>query len=193
MNPKAKGVDVGLARTVNRILTVATIVNVIVVGCGFEPPVKPPPPVIETIGVLAGLAEFDGRVRYSLADGRQWDRPKDQFRILYDMPGRDTLFVAGADSVGAYVLLVGSQDGLPVDCRYALRYGGTDWGDSIASQGLLWPKADTFVPLPDGPGSGSDYPSNAAFCLDDRGSVTSVYLAVPPEDEDSAPVPSATG
>jgi len=184
---------VGRTRTVGRILTVVPIATAIVVGCGVEPPVKPPPPVIDTIGVLAGLAEFDGRVRYSLADGRQWDHPKDQFRILYDMPGRDTLFVAGTDSVGAYVLLVGSQDGLPVDCRYSLRYGGTDWGDSIASQGLLWPKADAFVPLPDRPGSASDYPSNSALCLDDRGSVTSVYLAVPPEDEDSAPVPSATG
>lgn len=183
----------GPDRPVSRILTVVIIATAIVVGCGPELPVKPPPPVIDTIGVLAGLAEFDGRIRYSLADGRQWDRPKDQFRILYDMPGRDTLFVAGTDRIGAYVLLVGGQDGLPVGCRYALRYGGTDWGDSVASQGLLWPKADGLVPLPNGPGSGSDYPSNAAYCLDDRGSVTSVYLAVPPDDGDSAPVPSATG
>jgi hypothetical protein len=171
---------------VSVVLTIA-----IVAGCGGIP-VKPAPPNLDTVGPLAGVSEGAESITYTLADGTVWAQPRDQFRILYDMPSGPTLFVAGTDRHGRYVLLIGGQDGLPDECTYALRYGGTEWGDSIESQGLLWAKAKGFAPLPDGPTSGGEYPGNAGFCLDDHGAVTSVYLATP-TDEDSGPAPSAEG
>jgi hypothetical protein len=133
-------------------------------------------------------SEGDERTTYSLVDGRTWVRPNDQFRILYELQSGATLFVAGSDNDGEYVLLIGGQDGLPAACRYALRYGGRDWGDSIESQNLLWEKAPAFVGL-NGPDlqSGSAYPDNAGFCLNDKAQVTSVYLAEPSAIQSQSP------
>ncbi len=170
-------------------LAVGLTLMAVVAACGVSLPVRPAAPMIDTIGVLSGINASTDRTTYTLADGRVWDRPNDQFRVAYDMPAAQTLFVAGADQDGTYVLLVGGQEGLPEDCPYALRYGGLDWGDAVESQGLLWPKAAGFTGIPDQPDVGADYPGNAGFCLDDHGRVTSVYLAEPGL---GAPVPAGS-
>ena len=160
-------------------------------ACSVSLPVRPADQSIEKIGVVTGGTDSQDRTTYTFADGSAWDRPKDQYRVIYDLMGRQTLFVAGTDQDGTYVLLVGSQDGLPADCAYALRYGGREWGDAVESQGLLWPKAEAFTGLAVQPGVGAEYPGNAGFCLDDRGQVTAVYLAEPGSDG-PVPVGSAT-
>jgi len=144
------------------------------------------------IGPLLNVNEGDSRTMFSLADGTSWARDNDQFRTLYDLRGENTLFVAGHDNQGDYVLLVGDQDGLPEDCKYALRYGGRDWGDSIESQGLLWQKAPGFSQEEAVVNSGEAYPENAGFCLDDQGRIASVYLARPPSASEGVPIGSAS-
>ena len=172
-------------------LAVGLTLMAIAGACSVSLPVRPAAPSIEKIGIVTGVNAYTDRTTYTFADGSAWDRPNDQYRVIYDLMGRQTLFVAGTDQDGTYVLLVGSQDGLPVDCAYALRYGGRDWGDGVESQGLLWPKAAAFAGLAVQPTVGTEYPGNAGFCLDDRGQVTSVYLAEPGSDG-PVPVGSAT-
>jgi hypothetical protein len=94
----------------------SAVLTIVVAACGAAPPVRPVAPVFDTIAPLIGSTESEDRTTYSLADGRIWQRQNDQFRVIYDMPGEETLFVAGTDPEGAYVLLVGSQDGLPAEC-----------------------------------------------------------------------------
>ena len=173
-----------------RIVCLAIVVGA-VAACGTAPLTRPPAAALDVVGPLQNVSEFESRTQYSLVDGTVWARPNDRFRVLYDMPGSNTLFVSGHDSQGEYVLLVGDQDGLPEGCVYALRYGGRDWGDSIESQGVMWTKAEDFVGLDGKPlTSGADYPTNAGFCLDQQARVTSVYLAEPPEGS-QAPAGSA--
>ena len=178
-------------RRTGALILAALVVSAIAAGCG-EAPVRPQRPTVDMVGPLAGIQEGDDRITYSLQDGRQWVRGRDEFEVVYDFPSGPTLFVALPDPAGSYVLLVGGQDGLPADCSYALRYGGRDWGDLIESQGFLWPKADGFVPLPGGPGNGTEYASNAGFCLDEHAAVTSVYT-INPNDDNSGPAPSIQG
>ena len=107
------------------------------------------------------------------------------------MPGSRTLFVAGTDTEGTFVALVGSQDGLPDECPFAVRYGGREWVDAIESQGVLWQKAPGFerpgfeseVNLPAG---GDPYPDNAVLCLDGDARVSRVMLARRPTDDPGA-------
>jgi hypothetical protein len=170
----------------------ALTVIVVSTACSTPVPVRPPPQALEVVAPLLSVSEFETRTMYSLTDGTSWTREKDQFRVLYDLPGVNTLFVAGRDAQGEYVLLVGDQDGLPDGCAYALRYGGRDWGDSIEAQGLLWPKAPGFDDSAAAVQSGQAYPTNAGFCVDDQASVTSVYLAEPLDGSGQAPAASAS-
>lgn len=172
-------------------LTLVASLAIAFVACG-EVPVKPERPTVDMVGPLAGIQEGNKRITYTLEDGRQWVRARDEYEVVYDLPSGPTLFVALSNPAGTFVLLVGGQDGLPADCSYALRYGGREWGDSIESQGFLWPKADGFVPLPGGPASGGAYATNAGFCLDEQAAVTSVYIVTPNEDN-TAPAPSVRG
>lgn len=177
-----------------RLLAALGVAAISILGSCADPlPSRPAASALDVVGVLLSVNEFDARTQYGLVDGTTWARPNDKFRILYDVPGENTLFVAGHDSQGEFVLLVGDQDGLPVDCTYALRFGGTDWGDAIESQGVLWRKTDDFTGLAGTPvGSGSAYPSNTGICLDGRAEATAVYLAEPPAGEsDEAPPASA--
>ena len=99
--------------------------------------------------------------------------------------------MAGTDAEGSFVALVGSQDGLPDECPFAVRYGGREWVDSIESQGVVWQKAPGFerpgfeseVNLP---AAGDPYPDNAILCLDGDARVTRVMLARPPTDDPGA-------
>lgn len=163
-----------------RLLVAASLALVVLLGCGTP---RPAPSQIETAGELVSSSASEGQSLYSLADGTSWVRPNDQFRVLYDMPGTRTLFVSGTDGQGTFVALVGSQDGLPADCPFAVRYGGREWGDAIESQGIMWRKApelDSAIPTP---ASGADYPDNAILCLDSEGSVVRLIVATPPSGE----------
>lgn len=170
---------------------VAMIVGLVVAGCSAVPATRPDFPEFQAVGVLSGIEAFEARTVYTLADGRTWDRPNDQFRVAYDMPAAQTLFVAGQDQEGLYVLLIGSQQGLPADCLYSLRYGGREWGDAIESQGFLWHKASSFAGLATTPAAGADYPDNTLFCFNADAEVTAALQAVP-NSSDSAPQQSAT-
>ena len=152
---------------------------------------RPDAQTFQAVGLLAGVSEGDTRTTYTLADGRTWDRPKAQVRVVYDMPSGETLFVAGQDRTGTHVLLVGGQEGLPPDCPHALRYGAREWGDAIESQGYLWHKADSFAVLTPSPGVGAEYPGSAIVCLDADANVTAVLQLTPPEDPEPAPAGSA--
>jgi hypothetical protein len=170
---------------------VLAMVAVLVAGCGGTSKVRPTAPALETVGVLATVKEFDDRTEYSLTDGITWSRPKSAFRLVYDFPAGSTLFVSGTDAAGTFVYLIGRQEGLAADCQHALRYGGSDWGDSIEAQGLLWTKAPDFTGLPEAPsGTGWAYPDSVGFCLDDQARVTSVYVASPPT---GTPQPAGSG
>ena len=116
-------------------------------------------------------------------------RANDQFRLLYDMPGSRTLFVAGHDQQGTFVALVGSQDGLPVSCPFAVRYGGREWGDAIESQGVMWLKAAGLESEVATPATGSAYPDGTVLCLDEEARVKSLLL-VSPQSSDQEPAGS---
>ncbi len=171
------------------LLTLA--VGMAAAACSPFATTRPSDQTFEEVGILSGLREGDARITYTLADGRVWDRPKDQFRIVYDMAGGGTLFVAGRDTEGPYVLLIGGQQGLPLDCPYSLRYGAREWGDAIESQGYLWRKADSFAVLTPSPGVGAEYPGSAIVCLDAEANVTAVLQVTPPEGSEPAPAGSA--
>lgn len=171
------------------LLTLA--VGIVATACSPLAATRPDDQRFEAVGILSDLREGATRITYTLADGRVWDRPKDQFHIVYDLPSRETLFVAGQDKDGTYVLLIGGQQGLPADCPYSLRYGGREWGDAIESQGYLWHKADMFAVVTPSPGVGADYPSNALLCLSADAEVTAVLRATPPDGTEPVPAGSA--
>ena len=170
----------------------ALVVGLAATGCSPLAATRPDAQTFQAVGILSGLSEFDKRIAYTLEDGRTWDRPKDQFRIVYDLPAGETLFVAGLDKTGTYVLLIGGQDGLPPDCPHSLRYGAREWGDAIESQGYLWRKAENFAVLTPSPGVGAEYPGSAIVCLDAEANVTAVLQLTPPEGSEPAPAGSAT-
>ncbi len=178
---------------VTRLASVALLV--VISGCATNPPttptgspagVKPSPPAIELAGELQTSHESDGSITYFLKDGRQWRKPTDAFRIAYDMASDRTLFVAGSDSNGEFVALVGSQPGLPAGCTFALRYDGVDWGDSIESQGILWKKRLDFTAGQAAPTAGHAYPNATVFCLDSMGHVVAAIQVHPPSDPQPA-------
>lgn len=174
-----------------RAAMVAVIVGSVLASCSSSTVTRPDFLEFQAVGVLGGIEEFETRTVYTLADGRKWDRPNDQFRVAYDMPAAQTLFVAGQDKDGAFVLLIGGQQGLPADCPYSLRYGGREWGDAIESQGFAWHKAGSFAGLADNPAVGAEYPGNTLFCLDADAEVTAALQAIP-DSSDDAPQQSAT-
>jgi len=144
------------------------------------PGVKPSPPTLELAGELQTSHESDGSITYFLKDGRQWGKPTADFRIAYDMASDSTLLVAGSDSEGEFVALVGSQPGLPAGCTFALRYDGVDWGDSIESQGILWRKRSDFTAGQAAPTDGQAYPNATVFCLDAMAQVVAAIQVDPP-------------
>jgi hypothetical protein len=170
----------------------ALAVGLAATGCSPFAAARPDAQTLQAVGILSGSSEAEAKTTYTLSDGRTWDRPKDEFRVVYDMPSGETLFVAGQDNAGTYVLLIGGQEGLPADCPYALRYGAREWGDAIESQGYLWHKAGTFEVRTPSPGVGAEYPGSALSCLDADANVTAVLQATPPESSEPAPVGSAT-
>lgn len=178
-------------RTAAAIAIVVSLVALSVVTCG-QVPRRPAGPQLDVVSPLLGQTISEDRVWYTLGNGTTWSRSVGQFRVLYDLPSTTTLFVAGTDEAGEYVLLIGGQDGLGPDCPYALRYGGREWGDAIEAHGLLWPKATDFR-TPDGLGAsvGEMFPGNVGFCLDDAAFVTSAYLAEPSTKEELSPSASA--
>jgi hypothetical protein len=166
-------------------------VTALAAGCtSLVGPTRPAFPDFQTIGEVASVSEGAADTTYSLSNGQVWKRQNGQFRVAYDMSGDRTLFIAGQDQQGAYILLVGSQQGLPDDCTYALRYGGREWGDAVESQGFVWRKSGAFEVAPPMPALGGDYPGNTVFCLDEAAEVASFFEAS--ADPSSAPQQSAT-
>ncbi len=145
----------------------AVLMAAAVAACGAPAPSHPPRIAIETVGLLADERVYADHTEYELQDGRTWARPNDEFRIAYQAPSGSTLFIAGADDGGPYVLMIGGQDGLPPECTHAIGYGGTDLGDGIAVEDFLWPKAPGYA----GDLSPTTYPTTTRFCLDDQGRV----------------------
>jgi hypothetical protein len=145
------------------------LIGAAVTACGAPLPSRPSPIAIETIGLLADEQIYADHTVFILADGRRWERPNDEFRIAYQAPAGSTLFIAGTDSRGTYVLLVGGQDGLPAQCQHAIGYGGVDFGDGVAAEGFLWRKAPAYQ----GGAAGTVYRTTTRFCLDDQGRVAS--------------------
>jgi len=156
----------------------------------LTPSSRPRSQVISTVGVVEDTEEHSDRLVIRLVGGQVWERPKDQFRIIYQAGSSPTLFVAGLDSKGTYVLLIGSLPGLPQECRYALGVSGRDWGDAVEAGGSLWPKAPNFR------GSvtvGMEYPKDVRFCLNDHAQVESAVVPSPSEGTDSVPSASVGG
>ena len=164
-------------------LAATLILSTSLLGSACGNPVRPPTPNVEKVGIVVGGRESNESMTFTLGDGTAWTRRIGQFRFKYRAEGDRTLFVAGTDQEGTYVYLIGNQQGLPPECKYALRYGGREWGDAIESHGLLWPKAPNFVGIEAGPSYGAEYPQNAGLCLDDHARVTSVYLAQPASNQ----------
>ena len=145
-------------------------------GPSSSPPQRPPAIEADTIGLLVGEHVYADRTEFLLANGTSWTRPNSGFRRVYDRPAGSTLFIAGSDSSGPWVLLVGGQDGLPSDCTHAIGYGGVDFGDGVAAAGFLWPKAPSFS----GTADTSIYGSLTRFCLDNQARVSGRVDLSPP-------------
>ena len=166
-----------------RALAAVIISAVLAGGCGTPAPIptRPPFPNLETIGVLATQEIYADRRVFRLADGRVWGRSNEAFRIPYAQPAGSTLFVAGSDSLGTFVLLIGGQQGLPAECIHAIGYGGREWGDAIEAAGFLWRKSPVYsasaLPV------GSEYGTTTRFCLDDSARVTSLVVIGPTDDQ----------
>lgn len=144
-------------------------------------PDAPWPPLLQTIGILAGLREDAGTFAYTLIDGRTWTRVKDQFRIRYDMASDRTLFVAGNDEQGSYVLLIGSQQGVcrirvctPSDTAGASGAIRSRAGDSCGARAR-----HSRVSIRASPSARSALSERCRACLDNAATVTGVLRATP--------------
>lgn len=172
----------GRPRYLARATLVAVFVATLGGACGTREsvPTRPPLPILDTVGVLAGDEAYADHRVFRLTSGRVWDRPNEAFRIAYDRAARSTLFVAGADSEGVFVLLIGGQEGLPAACEHAIGYGGHDWGDAIEAEGFLWRKSPTYA----GPvlSIGTELPTTVRVCLDERAQATTIVDIRPSGD-----------
>jgi hypothetical protein len=136
------------------------------------------------VGTIEATEEYADRFLVRLVDGRVWERPHDQFRVPYRLGSSPLLFVAGRDTQGTYILLIGSLPGLPDDCRYPIGHGGREWGDAIEAEGFLWQKSPSFpasaIPI------GIAYPKSVQFCLDEQARVESSTSLQPPGSDGPA-------
>lgn len=155
----------------------------VVAACGAPAPSAPRSISIQTVGLLADERVYADHTEYILADGRMWTRPNGEFRVAYQAPSGSTLFIAGTDDRGPYVILVGGQDGLPSECAHAIGYGGTDLGSGVAVEGFVWPKAPGFA----GDASPTSYPTTTRFCLDDQGRVAARVEITKPAASSASP------
>jgi hypothetical protein len=154
-----------------RIAAGLALVASVLVACQLRQadPIRPSPQVIELVGVIKRTAVDETRTRFELEDGRIWQRPTAEFRVAYDRGGDGSLLVIGRDQEGTYVVIAGGIEGLPPECRWVVGPDGRDWGDSVESIGLLWPKSPRFLRLPSTIAVGEVYPSRTRFCLDEQG------------------------
>jgi hypothetical protein len=154
----------------------------LVVACGTTGPISTRPPLrdLETVGLLETEELYADHRVFRLKGGQVWDRPNDAFRVAYEQPAGSTLFVAGSDAEGTFVLLIGGQDGLPSTCEHAIGYGGRDWGNAIEAEGFLWTKSAAYAG-PDLP-IGAELPSTVRVCLNERAHATAVVDIRPSGD-----------
>lgn len=130
---------------------------------------RPPPSTIVAIGLIAEERENDGSLWFQLEDGQTWEATTGTYRRISDWGMR--LLVAGTDASGIWVATFGPQQGLPADCYFSPEVG-TEWGDGIAINGVVWPKAPSFV-ADSTPSIGRDYPGGTRFCLNPAGQIAS--------------------
>lgn len=131
---------------------------------------------VELVGVIANTVVDTETTRYELEDGRVWQRPTEDFRVVYDQGGNGSLLVVGNDDEGEYVVVAGGIEGLPPECRWVIGPDGRDWGGSVESLGLLWAKSPGFT-APEPPVAiGDTYASRTRFCLDDMARVSSTTV-----------------
>jgi hypothetical protein len=135
-----------------------------------QPVIRPSASRIEATGLITEQRIYADRVEYRLESGQIWEGRTGAFRTVMDWGAK--LLVAGWDADGRWVATFGTQAGLPDTC-YFTPERGTDWGDTIAIAGVLWPKAPGFAPSAT-PAVGSDYPAGTRFCLDPAGQIASI-------------------
>jgi hypothetical protein len=148
-----------------------------VIACNpAEPTPSLNPQAIELVGVIRQTAVDTTNTRYELEDGRIWERPTDQFRVVYDHGGIGDLLVVGNDDQGEYVVVAGGIEGLPPECRWVIGPDGLDRGTSVETIGLLWQKGPAFAPSANAGAIGDAFPSRTRFCLDDQARVTTTTI-----------------
>jgi hypothetical protein len=136
----------------------------------------PSPQAITLVGVIRHTAVDEDSTRYELEDGRSWERPTVAFRVAYDNGGNGSLLIVGNNDEGEYVVVAGGIEGLPPECRWVIGPDGRDWGRSVESIGLLWPKGPNFAVSSGGVALGKPYPSRTRFCLDEHARVTTTVV-----------------
>lgn len=130
----------------------------------------PGPSVLRLVGAIAQQETRDQTTSYRLANGRDVTVDASSDRLIVDTGGSPAILVMGRDSHGDWAAVVGHQDGTPPDC-YILRDRGYELGDSIAIDGVRWPKAASFESGGQAPPIAHPYPGGTRFCLDDQARV----------------------
>lgn len=157
--------------------------SLLLAGCDPEPqpsalatPTPTPTPGISEITAVGVVVEESDRApitEFLLQDGRALSYDLSVVRVVERGGGEPRLLVAGRDSDGEWLAVVGHQDGTPPGC-HVLNQRGYELGPSIAIAGIRWPKAPTLSWPGQVPPIGQPYPANARFCLDDAGRVNRI-------------------
>lgn len=142
-------------------------------------PTRPAAQAVDVVGVVASVDAGGDWIRYRLADGRVWERTTGAFRVVYDRGGPGGLLVVGHDGRGWYVVVAGSQEGLPAECRWAIGNGGREWGDAVEIEGLLWPRSAAFSTTVGTAPIAGTYPTAVRFCLNERGQLSTAVSQAP--------------
>ena len=132
----------------------------------------PGPSEVQAVGRITGQSQRDTRVKYELADGRVFTVDLETRRMVGNEGGSPAILVLGRDALGDWIAVPGHQDGLPDGC-HVLSQDGFELGDSIAIDGVRWPKAPDFAASPV-PALGFPYPAGTRFCLDEQAHVQAV-------------------
>jgi hypothetical protein len=170
-----------MRRRTRVILTAAisTAIGFMAGGCASDPVpsalssielATPPPGISEitAIGTVVDEMGADPHIEFRLSDGRSLAFDLLTMRWVVRGAGDPMLLVSGHDAAGAWLAVIGHQDGTPAGC-HTLNQAGYDFGTTIAIAGIRWPKAPTLATQ--GVVPGQSYPPDARFCLDDLGRV----------------------
>ena len=110
---------------------------------------------------------------FILDDGRTFILNEADTRVLFT-GGLGDPFVLGRDANGRFAAVFATQDGLPDDCHIIPPDAdnvGVERGAHIEIGGVLWQKAEGFVPGGGLPPVGVAYESGTRFCFNERARV----------------------